>query len=95
MTMKYTYNKLTILCVCLFLLLSVASCTDEEIGSRLPKDGELVEMTFILNVAQTENVALTRADTDENMVENLYLLVFDSTDDYAMLEQMKSWNPMT
>lgn len=89
MTMKYTYNKLTILCVCLFLLLSVASCTDEEIGSRLPKDGELVEMTFILNVAQTENVALTRADTDENRVENLYLLVFDSTDDYAMLEQMK------
>ena len=89
MTMKYTYNKLTILCVCLFLLLSVASCTDEEIGSRLPKDGELVEMTFILNVAQTENVALTRADADENRVDNLYLLVFDSTDDFAVLEQMK------
>lgn len=89
MTMKYTYNKLTILCVCLFLLLSVASCTDEEIGSRLPRDGELVEMTFILNVAQTEDVALTRADADENRVDNLYLLVFDSTDDLAVLEQMK------
>lgn len=87
--MKYTYNKLTILCVCLFLLLSVASCTDEEIGSRLPKDGELVEMTFILNVAQTEDVALTRADADENRVENLYLLVFDSQDGSAPLEQMQ------
>lgn len=89
MTMKYTYNKLTILRVCLFLLLSVASCTDEEIGSRLPKDGELVEMTFILNVAQTEDVALTRADADENRVENLYLLVFDSQDGSAPLEQMQ------
>lgn len=90
MTMKYTYNnKLTILCVCLFLLLSVASCTDEEIGSRLPKDGELVEMTFILNVAQTEDVALTRADADENRVDNLYLLVFDSQDGSAPLEQMQ------
>lgn len=90
MTMKYTYNnKLTILCVCLFLLLSVASCTDEEIGSRLPKDGELVEMTFILNVAQTEDVALTRADADENRVDNLTLLVFPSQDDDAVLEQMK------
>lgn len=89
MTMKYPYNKLTILCVCLFLLLSVASCTDEEIGSRLPKDGELVEMTFILNVAQTEDVALTRADADENSVENLYLLVFDSKDGSAPLEQMQ------
>lgn len=90
MTMKYTYNnKLTILCVCLFLLLSVASCTDEEIGSRLPQDGELVEMTFILNVAQTEDVALTRADADENRVDNLYLLVFDSQDGSAPLEQMK------
>lgn len=89
MTMKYPYNKLTILCVCLFLLLSVASCTDEEIGSRLPKDGELVEMTFILNVAQTEDVALTRADADENRVDNLYLLVFDSQDGSAPLEQMQ------
>lgn len=89
MTMKYPYNKLTILCVCLFLLLSVASCTDEEIGSRLPKDGELVEMTFILNVAQTEDVALTRADADENRVENLYLLVFDSQDGSAPLKQMQ------
>lgn len=89
MTMKYTYNKLTILCVCLFLLLSVASCTDEEIGSRLPQDGELVEMTFILNVAQTEDVALTRADADENRVENLYLLVFDSQDGSAPLKQMQ------
>lgn len=89
MTMKYTYNKLTILCVCLFLLLSVASCTDEEIGSRLPRDGELVEMTFILNVAQTEDVALTRADADENRVDNLYLLVFDSENYDHKLEQMQ------
>lgn len=89
MTMKYPYNKLTILCVCLFLLLSVASCTDEEIGSRLPKDGELVEMTFILNVAQTEDVALTRAVTSENAVTELTLLVFPSQDDDAVLEQIQ------
>ncbi len=87
MTMKYTYNKLTILCVC--LLLSVASCTDEEIGSGLPQDGEPVEMTFILNVAQTETVAVTRAGSDDDTVDNLYLLVFSSQDADAKLEQMQ------
>lgn len=96
MTMNYTYdNKLTILCVCLFLLLSVASCTDEEIGSRLPKDGELVEMTFILNVAQTEDVALTRAVTSENAVTELTLLVFPSQDDDAVLEQIQRVSEFT
>lgn len=95
MTMKYPYNKLTILCVCLFLLLSVASCTDEEIGSRLPKDGELVEMTFILNVAQTEDVALTRAVTSENTVTELTLLVFPSQDDDAVLEQIQRVSEFT
>lgn len=93
--MKYTYNKLTILCVCLFLLLSVASCTDEEIGSRLPQDGELVEMTFILNVAQTEDVALTRAVTSENAVTELTLLVFPSQDDDAVLEQIQRVSEFT
>lgn len=96
MTMNYTYdNKLTILCVCLFLLLSVASCTDEEIGSRLPRDGELVEMTFILNVAQTEDVALTRAVTSENAVSELTLLVFPSQDDDAVLEQIQRVSEFT
>lgn len=93
--MKYPYNKLTILCVCLFLLLSVASCTDEEIGSRLPKDGELVEMTFILNVAQTEDVALTRAVTSENAVTELTLLVFPSQDGDAVLEQIQRVSEFT
>lgn len=93
--MKYTYNKLTILCVCLFLLLSVASCTDEEIGSRLPKDGELVEMTFILNVAQTEDVALTRAVTSENTVTELTLLVFPSQEGTAELEQIQRVSEFT
>lgn len=93
--MKYTYNKLTILCVCLFLLLSVASCTDEEIGSRLPKDGELVEMTFILNVAQTEDVALTRAVTSENEVTELTLLVFPSQEGTAELEQIQRVSEFT
>lgn len=96
MTMKYTYNnKLTILCVCLFLLLSVASCTDEEIGSRLPRDGELVEMTFILNVAQTEDVALTRAVTSENVVTELTLLVFPSQEGTAELEQIQRVSEFT
>lgn len=96
MTMKYPYNnKLTILCVCLFLLLSVASCTDEEIGSRLPKDGELVEMTFILNVAQTEDVALTRAVTSENAVTELTLLVFPSQEGTAKLEQIQQVSEFT
>lgn len=96
MTMKYPYNnKLTILCVCLFLLLSVASCTDEEIGSRLPKDGELVEMTFILNVAQTEDVALTRAVTSENTVTELTLLVFPSQEGTAELEQIQRVSEFT
>lgn len=96
MTMNYTYdNKLTILCVCLFLLLSVASCTDEEIGSRLPKDGELVEMTFILNVAQTEDVALTRAVTSENAVTELTLLVFPSQEGTAELEQIQRVSEFT
>lgn len=96
MTMKYTYNnKLTILCVCLFLLLSVASCTDEEIGSRLPQDGELVEMTFILNVAQTEDVALTRAVTSENAVTELTLLVFPSQEGTAELEQIQQVSEFT
>lgn len=95
MTMKYTYNKLTILCVCLFLLLSVASCTDEEIGSRLPQDGELVEMTFILNVAQTEDVALTRAVTCENAVTELTLLVFPSQEGTAELEQIQQVSEFT
>ncbi|MDM8336719.1 fimbrial protein [Mediterranea massiliensis] len=95
MTMKYTYNKLTILCVCLFLLLSVASCTDEEIGSRLPQDGELVEMTFILNVAQTEDVALTRAVTSENTVTELTLLVFPSQEGTAELEQIQRVSEFT
>lgn len=95
MTMKYTYNKLTILCVCLFLLLSVASCTDEEIGSRLPRDGELVEMTFILNVAQTKDVALTRAVTSENAVTELTLLVFPSQEGTAELEQIQRVSEFT
>lgn len=93
--MKYPYNKLTILCVCLFLLLSVASCTDEEIGSRLPRDGELVEMTFILNVAQTEDVALTRAVTSENAVTELTLLVFPSQEGTAELEQIQRVSEFT
>lgn len=95
MTMKYTHNKLTILCVCLFLLLSVASCTDEEIGSRLPRDGELVEMTFILNVAQTEDVALTRAVTSESVVTELTLLVFPSQEGTAELEQIQQVSEFT
>lgn len=93
--MKYTYNKLTMLCVCLFLLLSVASCTDEEIGSRLPQDGELVEMTFILNVAQTEDVALTRAVTSEKVVNELALLVFPSQEGTAKLEQIQRVSTFT
>ena len=79
----------------MILLLSVASCTDEEIGSRLPKDGELVEMTFILNVAQTEDVALTRAVTSENAVTELTLLVFPSQEGTAELEQIQRVSEFT
>ena len=88
MAMKYIY-KIIKLCVSLLLLLSVAACADEEIGGGLPRDGERVEMTFILNVAQTEDVALTRAGSDDNTVDNLTLLVFPSQDDDAVLEQMQ------
>lgn len=88
MTMKCIYVIIK-LCVSLLLLLSVAACADEEIGGGLPRDGERVEMTFILNVAQTEDVALTRAGSDDNTVDNLTLLVFPSQDDDAVLEQMQ------
>lgn len=88
MAMKYIYVIIK-LCVSLLLLLSVAACADEEIGGGLPRDGERVEMTFILNVAQTEDVALTRAGSDDNTVDNLTLLVFPSQDDDAVLEQMQ------
>ena len=88
MTMKYIY-KINKLCVSLLLLLSIAACADEEIGGGLPRDGERVEMTFILNVAQTEDVALTRAGSDDNTVDNLTLLVFPSQEGSAVLEQMQ------
>ncbi len=94
MTMKYIYVIIK-LCVSLLLLLSVASCTDEEIGSRVPWDGERVEMTFILNVAQTEDVALTRAVTSENAVTELTLLVFPSKDAAAKLEQIQRVSEFT
>lgn len=86
--MKYIY-KINKLCVSLLLLLSIAACADEEIGGGLPRDGERVEMTFILNVAQTEDVALTRAGSDDNTVDNLTLLVFPSQEGSAVLEQMQ------
>lgn len=88
MTMKCIYVIIK-LCVSLLLLLSVAACADEEIGGGLPRDGERVEMTFILNVAQTEEVALTRAGSDDNTVDNLTLLVFPSQEGSAVLEQMQ------
>lgn len=90
MTMKCIYVIIK-LCVSLLLLLSVAACADEEIGGGLPRDGERVEMTFILNVAQTEDVALTRAGSDDNTVDNLTLLVFPSQEGSAVLEQMQKF----
>ena len=90
MTMKCIYVIIK-LCVSLLLLLSVAACADEEIGGGLPRDGERVEMTFILNVAQTEDVALTRAGSDDNTVDNLTLLVFPSQEGSAVLEQIQKF----
>lgn len=90
MTMKCIYVIIK-LCVSLLLLLSVAACADEEIGGGLPRDGERVEMTFILNVAQTEEVALTRAGSDDNTVDNLTLLVFPSQEGSAVLEQIQKF----
>lgn len=90
MTMKCIYVIIK-LCVSLLLLLSVAACADEEIGGGLPRDGERVEMTFILNVAQTEDVALTRAGSDDNTVDNLTLLVFPSQEGSAVLEHIQKF----
>lgn len=90
MTMKHIFKIK--LCVCLFLL-SVASCTEKKIFGDMPQDGDLVEMTFILNIAQTQEVDMSRATADENTINNIHLMVFPSQEPDAILEQTQELNP--
>ncbi len=90
--MKYLYN---ILATFLILSLLLASCMDEEIGNCPTCDEEWVDMTFTLRIPQTEEVAMTRAVTSENVVEELTLLVFGSQEDNATLEDWQQVNQFT
>lgn len=90
MTMKHIFKIK--LCVCLFLL-AVASCTEKKIFGDMPQDGDLVEMTFILNIAQTQEVDMSRATADENTINNIHLMVFPSLESGAILEQTQELNP--
>lgn len=71
--------------------LLLASCTDEDILNPTSqyRDGDPVTLNFNISIPEAEEVAVTRASTDdENKVENLTLLVFSGNSADATLEQV-------
>lgn len=66
-----------------------ASCADEElIQTSGYRDGDPVTLSFNISIPSAEEVAVTRATSDENRVENLTLLVFSDNSDDGVLEQV-------
>ena len=67
----------------------VASCADEElIQTSGYRDGEAVTLSFNISVPDETEVAVTRATSSENQVDNLTLLVFSNNSDSGVLEQV-------
>lgn len=67
----------------------VASCADEElIQTSGYRDGEAVTFSFNISVPDETEVAVTRATSSENQVDNLTLLVFSNNSDSGVLEQV-------
>lgn len=67
----------------------VASCADEElIQTSGYRDGDPVTLSFNISIPSAEEVAVTRATSDKNRVENLTLLVFSDNSDDGVLEQV-------
>ena len=67
----------------------VASCADEElIQTSGYRDGEAVTLSFNISVPAETEVAVTRATSSENQVDNLTLLVFSNNSDSGVLEQV-------
>ena len=87
MTMYIRLTKYLALAAFSFVL---TSCTDEDIISPTSqyRDGDLVTLSFNISVPEAEEVAVTRATTNENEIENLTLLVFRSNSADATLEQV-------
>ena len=82
------FHKYLALAAFSFLL---ASCTDEDIINPTSqyRDGDPVTLNFNISIPEAEEVAVTRASTDdENKVENLTLLVFSGNSADATLEQV-------
>ena len=66
-----------------------ASCADEElIQTSGYRDGEAVTLSFNISVPAETEVAVTRATSSENQVDNLTLLVFSNNSDSGVLEQV-------
>ena len=74
------------------VLLGLTACSDEVTPlPSLPEEGEPVGVTLTLYLPQAEQVAVTRADADEDAVTELCLLVFPSAGDEAVLEQAQTF----
>lgn len=76
-------------CAILPFFLLAASCADEElIQTSGYRDGEAVTLSFNISVPAETEVAVTRATSSENQVDNLTLLVFSNNSDSGVLEQV-------
>lgn len=74
------------------VLLGLTACSDEVTPlPSLPEEGEPVGVTLTLYIPQAEQVVVTRADADEDAVNELCLLVFPSAEDEAVLEQAQTF----
>lgn len=77
-------------CLCAAFAFVLASCADEAFVQPTPqyRDGDPVTLSFNISIPSAEEVAVTRATSDENRVENLTLLVFSDNSDDGVLEQV-------
>lgn len=82
-------NKIT-LCA-LAALLTLAGCSDDTLLNSLGhyEEGEPVELSLTLSVPSEDVVAVTRAAGDEDQIQDLAVLVFESKADNAKLLQVR------
>lgn len=68
----------------------LASCADEELiqTTQQYRDGDPVTLSFNISIPDAEEVAVTRATSEENRVQDLTLLVFSDNSTEGVLEQV-------
>ena len=77
-------------CLCAVFGFVLASCADEELiqPTQQYRDGDPVTLSFNISVPEAEEVAVTRATSEENRVNDLTLLVFSNNSTEGVLEQV-------